>query len=63
MGCTKCKKKGIPIECNYCPGKYCSRCINLDEHSCLGKHIKQENEIKNLEKKLITVRAAKVSEI
>ena len=63
MPCDKCKKKGIPIDCNYCPGKYCSSCINLEEHTCEGIICKQENSRKLLEKKLITVVAPKVVKI
>ena len=60
MPCDKCRKKGIPLTCNYCPGKYCSRCINLEEHMCEGIKLKSENDLKFLEKKLVTIIAPKV---
>ena len=40
MACDLCKKKGIPILCNYCPGNYCSKCIKLDQHNCSGLDLK-----------------------
>ena len=52
MPCDFCKKKGIPMNCNYCPGHYCSRCINLDTHECKGVSDKKEKHIKNLKNQL-----------
>ena len=63
MGCENCKRKGIPIECNYCPGSFCSRCICLEAHKCEGLDKKKEMSFKILEKKLIHVEAPKIAKI
>ena len=63
MPCNNCKKKGIPMDCKYCPGKFCSTCINLEKHDCEGLVYKLENCRKLLEKKLIPVVAPKVVKI
>jgi predicted nucleic acid binding AN1-type Zn finger protein len=63
MPCDKCKRKGIPIDCNYCPGKYCARCITLEEHKCEGMDKKKEMAFKILEKKLVHVEAPKIVKI
>ena len=37
MPCENCKKKcGIPIDCAYCDGKICPKCIQLEKHTCPG---------------------------
>ena len=60
MPCDLCKKKGIPIKCNYCIGKYCSRCINLDQHKCDGIEDYKKYHREQLEKKLVIVKGNKV---
>lgn len=60
MGCDFCKKKGIPIDCNYCPGKYCSRCINLEHHSCEGIEDYKQMHREKLQKQLTFVCKSKV---
>ena len=52
MGCDLCKRKGIPIDCKYCEGHFCSRCINLEQHKCPGITDKKKDYIKKLEKQL-----------
>jgi len=64
MKCENCKKKSsFPIECKYCPGKYCTRCIQIEYHNCEGKYKCFENHIKNLENSLVRVTAQKISKI
>lgn len=38
MKCHCCKRKcGImAMDCKYCNGKYCSKCIVLEKHNCKG---------------------------
>jgi predicted nucleic acid binding AN1-type Zn finger protein len=52
MPCDLCKKKGIPLDCNYCRGHYCSRCINLEQHKCEGIADKKKESINNLKNQL-----------
>ena len=52
MGCSLCKKKGIPIDCKYCLGKFCSRCINLEQHNCKGIEDYKKFHRENLQKQL-----------
>lgn len=53
MPCQKCKKKcGVPIDCKYCTGKYCSGCIQLEKHDCQGCDVKKKLYLNNLEKQL-----------
>jgi len=53
MPCQKCRKKcGVPIDCNYCDGSYCTGCIQLEVHKCLGIQKKIEEELHHLEKKI-----------
>jgi len=53
MPCQKCKKKcGVPIDCLYCEGSYCPRCIHLPRHECPGIQKKIEKELNHLEKKV-----------
>ncbi len=52
MPCEYCKKKGIPMKCNYCPGQFCIKCLKLDEHKCPGVSLKKEKDLENLEKRL-----------
>tara|TARA_R110002094_G_scaffold115120_1_gene110684 strand:+ start:164 stop:430 length:267 start_codon:yes stop_codon:yes gene_type:complete len=53
MPCQNCKKKcGVPIDCNYCTGKYCSGCIQLEKHKCDGYDVKKKTYLNNLEKQL-----------
>ena len=52
MPCQKCKKKcGVPIDCLYCEGSYCPRCIHLERHECPGIKKKIEKDLYHLEKK------------
>jgi predicted nucleic acid binding AN1-type Zn finger protein len=49
MPCQLCKKKcGVPIDCNYCEGSFCSSCINLSKHDCQGADIKKLKQLKEL---------------
>ena len=52
MPCDNCKKKGIPMQCNYCTGQFCTKCLKIDGHACPGESLKRERELENLEKKL-----------
>lgn len=52
MPCDCCKKKGIPMKCNYCPGQFCTKCLKLDAHKCPGESLKKEKELGKLEKQL-----------
>ena len=63
MPCDKCKKKGIPMKCNYCPNSYCSRCIQLEMHSCEGIEQSKQKHISNLEKQLAFEPTKKVTSI
>ena len=50
MPCDLCKKKcGVPIDCKYCGGSFCSSCINLTKHDCQGADIKKMKQRKELE--------------
>ena len=53
MACDRCKRKGIPIKCAYCPGEYCIRCMPLDVHVCEGVSLKKELQRKELENNLL----------
>ena len=51
MPCQLCKKKcGIPIDCLYCEGSFCTRCMHLERHDCPGIETKVKKEITNLDK-------------
>jgi hypothetical protein len=50
--CNKCRKKGIPIKCNYCINSYCTACIQIEIHGCDGKHLQIKKSIDNLKKQL-----------
>lgn len=52
MPCDGCKKKGIPMKCNFCPGSYCSRCICLESHNCKGLERKINKDRHNLKDRL-----------
>ena len=53
MPCQKCKKKcGPPIDCLYCEGSYCPRCIHLERHECSGIQKKIDKDLYHLEKKI-----------
>lgn len=53
MPCERCKKKcGIPIDCKYCEGKFCPRCLHLEKHNCPGIELKINKDLKHLEKKV-----------
>ncbi|MAT63906.1 MAG: hypothetical protein CL881_08940 [Dehalococcoidia bacterium] len=53
MPCENCKKKcGIPIDCAYCDGKFCPKCIQLEKHTCPGIDVKKAKDLSNLEKKI-----------
>ena len=46
MPCERCKKKcGIPIDCKYCEGKFCPRCLHLEKHNCPGIEIKINKDL------------------
>ena len=63
MPCEQCKRKGIPIKCNFCPGSYCSRCIGLESHSCKGMELKANKERDYLQKQLHTEPSRKLETI
>jgi predicted nucleic acid binding AN1-type Zn finger protein len=52
MGCDRCKRKGIPFKCPHCPGEFCVKHMQLEEHKCPGITTKQELYKKTLEKQL-----------
>ena len=52
MPCDKCKKKGIPIKCNFCIGSYCPRCIQLEIHICRGIEKSKDKHIEKLKTQL-----------
>jgi len=55
-----CRHKMKILKCKECSGMFCTRCIQLENHSCpqLAKRIDTEKQ--NLEKKLIKVVAQKI---
>ena len=59
--CKKCNKKigFFGITCKYCSSDYCSSCIQLEIHECLGIDKKRQEELSNLEKKLPLVQSKK----
>lgn len=63
MPCDQCKRKGIPIACNYCTGNFCTRCILLEIHNCKGMEKKQKKDIKILESKLAYEAPRKIEQI
>lgn len=63
MACGRCKKKGIPIKCAYCPGEYCVRCMPLEVHECEGVSLKKDLQKKNLEKKMAFEPSPKVTKV
>ena len=63
MPCEKCKRKGIPIKCNYCVNSYCARCIQLEIHLCQGIEQSKQKQISKLEKQLQFEPTKKVSSI
>ena len=53
MPCQRCHKKcGPPIDCLYCKGAYCPRCLHLERHACPGIQKKIEKDLSHLEKKV-----------
>ena len=50
--CQKCLRKRITVECLSCKHMYCPGCIQIEEHKCECTHLKIQNELKILEKKL-----------
>jgi predicted nucleic acid binding AN1-type Zn finger protein len=52
MGCDKCKRKGVPIDCKYCEQHFCPRCIQLEVHNCDGIQKRKDEHLKQLEKQL-----------
>ena len=53
MKCENCKKKcSFPVDCLYCKGKHCTRCMHLERHKCSGIESKNNKDLTNLEKKL-----------
>ena len=62
MSCKNCKKSGIGINCRYCIGEYCSRCIQPEIHSCPGLGEKKANELLTLQKNLQFVKAKQIKE-
>ena len=60
--CTQCKKKigFCGIDCKYCGGGFCSRCIQLEIHACSGMSAKKIEEIINLGKKLPLIESKKI---
>ena len=63
MACDRCKRKGIPIKCAYCPGEYCVRCMPLEVHECEGVTLKKELQRKELEKKMAFEAPPKLAKI
>ena len=63
MPCDKCKKKGIPIPCKYCKGEFCSRCIQLEVHTCDGIEKSKQDHLSNLKKQLAFEPTKKVASI
>ena len=63
MPCDRCKKKGIPIKCPYCPGSYCTRCMPLETHGCEGVSLKVTMQRDELEKKLAFTPSPKVEKL
>lgn len=64
MPCERCKKKcGVPIECLYCKGNFCPRCIHLETHDCQGANIKKMKQLEELEKKIEFVPPPKLEKI
>lgn len=53
MPCQLCKKKcGVPIECKYCKGNFCPKCIRLETHDCIGIEKRRKEDRKTLEENL-----------
>lgn len=63
MPCDACKKKGIPMKCNYCPGQFCTKCIKLCAHKCPGESLKKEKDLEKLEKQLEYIPQRKLAAI
>ncbi len=63
MACDNCKKKGIGIDCKYCIGSYCSKCIQLEVHLCSGMHEKKKDQILKLKENLSFEQKKKVTSI
>lgn len=63
MPCENCKRKGIPMPCNFCSGSYCSRCINLTAHKCEGLQQKMDKDRQVLNDSLKTIVSSKVEKI
>lgn len=60
MKCANCLKKRITVKCMSCESKYCTGCIQLEEHKCKNIHKKIENERLVLELKNVKIESKKI---
>jgi len=63
MGCNKCRKKGVYIQCMACKGSFCTGCIQLEVHSCDMMQEKIKNDLQNLEKRITFALPAKLEKL
>ena len=47
MKCSKCKRKGSFITCNYCKHVFCASCVAVESHNCenTSECVKKQIEI------------------
>jgi hypothetical protein len=55
-----CKHKPKMLTCKECQVNFCTRCIQLEAHSCPKLNARIQEERDNLKKKLVKVEALKV---
>jgi hypothetical protein len=58
---TKCSHKNRFLTCRGCHGEYCSKCIQLEVHSCPKLDERSKIEKENLSKKLVKVVAPRIT--
>lgn len=64
MKCDQCHKKVglLVLPCRECTGKFCTRCIQLEQHACPRLEERAETERKILEKKLVKIKTSGLRE-
>jgi len=53
--CDQCKCKGLlKLYCKHCTGKFCTKCILLERHQCIGLEDKCKEDLRKRLVKVIT---------
>ena len=59
----KCSHKNRFLKCRECEGAYCSKCIQLEIHSCPKLDERSKNEKNKLSENLVQIVAPKIIKI